>query len=401
MADVNRLTALRWSVWADRSLLAFLGFGFIVAPEPTWAAWFYVAVMPFGAWRLWRGWRPDWTDPRLMLLVGIIAWSTLTLLWADQPGPPVARQWLWVWNGLCTGTFLLSVVELSERSERVRNVVIRIIVACAAANAVFSIVRFYFHPTESGRLEGWAETRNAILGASIMGTCTMLALGQWVGRGRFWPIWAAPIPLFMFFIWLTDSRGPLIAVLLASLVFLPRWRLRTYAWMCLVVLAAVSLIAIWQHAWLADVIAHMLERGTSYRLEIWREALTEIVRRPLLGHGPTAGLHIDGGFGHHPHNLYLSAWYYSGGVGLALLLAALVLLARGIAHLPRSVARRPENLTCVGLLLHAVLSGMTDLSQIIKGPGELWYIIWFPLAFVAAVLRDPAVAASRISRPTG
>jgi O-antigen ligase len=401
MADPDRLTPPRWRVWADRSVLAFLGFGFIIAPEPTWAAWFYVVVMPFGAWSIWRGWRLDWRDPRLMLLVSLIAWSTLALLWADQPGPPAARQWLWVWNGLCTATFLLAVVEQSERSARARDLLIMIVVGCGAANAVFSICAFVIRPTGWDRLEGWAETRNAILGASIMGTCTMFALGRWFRGGRWWPAWAASVPLFLLFIVLTGSRGPLLAVILSSLVFLPRRSVRAYALTGLGILATILLVAAWQHEWVAAAIARAMERGTSYRLDIWREALTEIARRPLFGHGPTAGLHIDGGFGHHPHNLYLSAWYYSGAVGLALLLGGLVLAGRGVWRLPQWPAYRTQGYrsweyrTCLALLVHATLSGMTDLSQIIKGPGELWYIIWLPLAFVLAVLRDPAVAGAQ------
>jgi hypothetical protein len=30
-------------------------------------------------------------------------------------------------------------------------------------------------------------------------------------------------------------------------------------------------------------------------------------------------------------------------------------------------------------LLHLVVSGLTDLSQITKGPGPLWFIIWVPI----------------------
>jgi O-antigen ligase len=415
MADPDLLTAPRWRVWSDRSVLAFLGFGFIVAPEPTWAAWFYVVVMPLGAWSIWRGWRLDWRDPRLMLLVSLIAWSTLTLLWADHPGPPLARQWLWVWNGLCTATFLLAVVEQSERSARARDLLVLVVVGCGAANAVFSISAFLIRPSGWDRLEGWAETRNAILGASIMGTCAMFALGQCARGGKWWLLWGASVPVFLLFIVLTGSRGPLLAVVLSSLVFLPKWPIRNYALAGLVVVAVVLLIGTWQHEWVAAAIARAMERGTSYRLDIWREALAEIARRPLFGHGPTAGLHIDGGFGHHPHNLYLSAWYYSGAIGLGLLLAGMVLIGLGVWRLPQRSERRPEYSasqhgsreygsrnygpweyrTCLALLVHAVLSGMTDLSQIIKGPGEVWYIIWLPLAFILAVLRDPAVAAAQ------
>ncbi|MDR3474425.1 MAG: O-antigen ligase family protein [Devosia sp.] len=384
--------------WSDASALAFLGFGFIIAPEPTWAAWFYVFVMPFGAWHVLRGWRPDWRDPRLMLLLGLIVWSTLTLLWADTPRPPPIRQWLWVWNGLCTLTFLLTIVALLEQSERMRDRAVAIMVACAAANAVYSVCAFLLRHGGWDRLEGWAETRNAILGASIMGVCTILALGRALRGGRWWPAWAASVPLFLAFIVLTDSRGPILTVVLAALVLLPARSLRTYAAILAAVVILAALIGLWQPEWVAATINHVvdraIDRGTSYRLEIWQETLSEVARRPLVGHGPTASLRIDGGFGHHPHDLYLSALFYSGTVGLALLLAALAWLFRDVLRLPPGI----ESRTCLALLLHMVLSGATDLSQIIKGPGELWYIVWLPLAYALAVVRDPVAVAALQTR---
>lgn len=380
--------------WSDASTLAFLAFGFIVAPEPTWAAWFYLFVMPFGAWYIWDGWRPDWRDPRLMLLLGLIVWSTLTLLWADAPHASAFRQWLWVWNGLCTGTFLLTVTTTLEQSARMRDRMVALIVACAVANAVYSVAAFLLRHGGWDRLEGWAETRNAILGASIMGVCTMLALGRALRGGRWWPAWAAAVPVFLTFIVLTGSRGPILTVVLASLVLLPARSVRTYAAVLLVAAAAVGVVELLQPAWVAGVldraVGRVMERGTSYRLEIWQETLSEIMRRPWFGHGPTASLRIQGEFGHHPHDLYLSAWYYSGAVGLALLLGGLGWLLWDVQRLPASAEHR----MCLALLLHAVLSGATDLSQITKGPGEMWYIIWLPLAYALAVLRDPATRAA-------
>lgn len=372
-------------------MVAFLGLGFVVAPEPSWAALFYAVVMPLGAWSIWQGWRPDWRDPRLMLLLGLVLWSTLGLVWADEPRPPGMRQWLWVWNGVCTATFLLTVVAQAELSARARDRVVVVMVTCGAANAVFSMLRFELWPTGWDRLEGWGETRNAILGASIMGICTMFALGRCIRGGRWWPLWAASVPVFLAFIIMTGSRGPLLAVLLASLVFLPSCSMRIYAGVLLACVAVAVAIASWQPDWVMAVVSRAIERGTSYRLEIWQEALAEIARRPLLGHGPTASLRIDGGFGHHPHNLYLSAWFYSGVVGLGLLVAAQAWILRDLQRLAAGAEQR----TCLALMLHAVLSGLTDLSQIIKGPGELWYIVWLPMAFALAVLRDPAVAQTR------
>ncbi len=389
----------RLRTWSDRSVLIFLGGGFIIAPEPTWAAWFYVLVMPFGGWIVWRGWRPDWRDPRLMLLGGLIVWSTMTLLWADTPRPPPARQFLWVWNGLCTLTFLLTVTALAEQSARIRDRITIVIAGCAALNAVWSIAAFLLRQGGWDRLEGWAETRNAILGASIMGVATMLALGRALRGGRWWPAWIVAAMLFLGFIVLTDSRGPMLSVALAAVFLLPRASWQRYLAVALAGAVAIAGLAFFQHNPIAALAEHTIDRGTSNRLEIWQAAIEQIMRRPILGHGLTASLRVQGEFGHHPHDLYLSAWFYSGAIGLALLLVALAWLGRDVLRMPAGALHQwAERRTCLALLAHLVLSGATDLSQITKGPAELWYIVWFPLAYVLAALRDPVPEAQTRAR---
>lgn len=379
------MTLARLRGWSGVSFVAFLGLGFVIPGEPTWALWFYLLVMPFGAWFVWSGWRPDWNDPRLMLLLGLIVWSTLSITWADDPRLPAFKQWLWMWNGVCTATYFLTFTAVAEQSQGIRDRIAAVVVGCAAGNAVVSIMVFLTRHGGWNRLQGFGETRNAILGASIMGLCSILALGRAMRGGRWSPLWAAPVPIFLIFIVLTDSRGPLLALVLSSFVLLPRWRIRTYlaaAGAIIVLSASVVLLA---PSLVHTAIQRMQDRGTSYRLDIWQESIAEILHRPLLGHGITASLRIQGGFGHHPHDLYLSALFYTGIVGLLLLLGGLGLILRDVLKLPASVDRR----ACLALLVHLMVSGATDLSQITKGPGELWYIVWFPLAYTLGYLRDP------------
>ena len=384
----------RLLLWSDRSFVAFLGLGFVIAPEPSWAFWFYALVMPFGAWFLYQGWRPDWRDGRLALLLGLILWSTLTIAWADQPQPPVSKQILWAFNGLCTAAFLLTLTMVAEQSTRMRDRMVTVIVCCATGNALFSVVRFVSRQGGWDRLEGWGETRNAILGAFIIGVCSILALGRSLRRERFWPLWLVPIPLFLAFTVMTDSRGPLIAVVLSALLVLPRWSRRTY----LLGLAALIAAAVGTVTLAPDLVhaafERLAQRGTSYRLDIWHASIEAILQRPIIGHGMTATVQMKGDFGHHPHDLYLSALFYSGAVGLLLLLGGLGWIFRDVLRTPVSAERQ----TCLALLVHLVLSGATDLSQITKGPGELWYIVWLPLGYALGYLRDPALSAQRRER---
>jgi O-antigen ligase len=136
----------------------------------------------------------------------------------------------------------------------------------------------------------------------------------------------------------------------------------------------------------------------SHRLEIWDYTLRMIGDRPLLGHGLAANLHLNVGEDiTFPHDLYLSLLFYTGVVGLLLfagfagLLAWRLWLRRG----------RQETLWIAALGINALLSGLTDLGQITKGPGPIWFIVWLPLGLALGAtlpLRDLARARKAVPR---
>jgi hypothetical protein len=50
----------------------------------------------------------------------------------------------------------------------------------------------------------------------------------------------------------------------------------------------------------------------------------------------------------------------------------------------------------MALCLVPLIAGLTDLSQIIKGPAAIWYIVWAPFLLAACV--DPQKEPERVPR---
>lgn len=373
----------------EMPLLVVLGAGLLIAPNPLWAMLFYLGVLPIWGVRLAR--RAAWpTDAGTLAGIALILWFTLTTAWDVSAGAAGFGHLLWVWNGLCTLVFFVA-ARIAFDAER-RDRLVTLLLGCALANAAVAFVRLVVVGAAEGRMAGWAETRHPILGASIMGVCVLLAAGRLLdGRSRV--LAGAAVVAGLSFIVLTGSRGPLIAIAAALALLLLATRPRRL--LAAVALAATALgaLALGWPARLSDAWERLMQRGWSSRLDIWRLALHESAERPLFGHGPAARL--DRTSDNFPHDLFLSTLFYSGAVGLILLLLVLVLATRAALRQPDRVARW----TLLALLAHIVLSGLTDLSQITKGPSPLWYIVWLPLALALGSGFRAADARARADRP--
>jgi O-antigen ligase len=128
----------------------------------------------------------------------------------------------------------------------------------------------------------------------------------------------APAVIFGGALLATGSRSPLVATALVCVwLAIACWNKRSIILVAAGISALVALLLLHPDA--------LLERGASYRLEIWHQALAKISQHPWLGFGVGASLAIDiKDFAvpfSEPHSFALGVLYYTGIVGLSLWLA--------------------------------------------------------------------------------
>lgn len=371
------------------SLLVFLASGFVLYPDPVWSLTFYLGVMPLTLYVLWTGRGFDWRQRNVILAGLLLAWSALSLLWGENPGGHRVVKFLW--DTLCTGVFFVALQIACNSERRMTSNIGSTLIVAGAGNAVLSmILALHHHPlmllvNPDWRLEGWAQTRHSILGALVMTSCYLFALHRSLHEWRYRGWYGLAAGLCLLFIALGDSRGALVAAAAGTLVLLfgLSGRAKTFV-IAGVVLAGAALVATAilvdpeLLSWLGQ---RLLDRGGSYRPEIWSFTLNRVAEAPILGHGLAAYLGLSARFTF-PHSLYMSALFYTGAVGLALLVTM-------IASITLDAWRTPDVLDrdlLLSLWLAGLCGGLTDLGQIASAPSPLWYIFWLPFALCCGAL---------------
>ena len=255
------------------------------------------------------------------------------------------------------------------------------------------------------RLGGWGALKTPVWGASVIVICVLLTLGRVAEAGpRRWLYAAALVPMLVY-LPLNGSRTALLSLAVGVMMLgLSSWRaFRALAIAGLCALAALAGVVLMRPVWVKAVIGSFLARGTDCHITIWRTAWGLFLAQPVIGYGPSARLPIlpHGACPAYPspHNLYLSLLVYSGLVGFALYGLCQVLLCRQVLRRQSSFQRA----LALALLAVPLVSGLSDLTQVIKGPSPLWYIIWLPmlLALHAGPESPGTSPASAASPPRG
>ncbi len=355
----------RLAAWLPWALLAFVASAFILPTGPAYAIVFYAAVVVPALAAAPR--YADWRAPGPLLATLLIVWSGLTLFWGHDDGGRSAKFAI---DSVMTMIFLLALLAgLSTAAQRRR--LMTVLIWSGAANAILSLALEALFPHRSERLHGWGATSHPILGASVMSVAYLAALCRTLTERRLRGAHLAAAAIMALFVLYTESRGPLLAVTVAT-VFLCAagpWRVRALG-------TLAGLAALWRLL-PASVREHhaavLVARGASHRFEIWHRSLQMIGEHPLFGNGLAANLDLKGFT--FPHDLYLSVLFYSGAVGFLLFAALVLWVSRAIWR----AKPEPERLWVAAIWVSMLLSGLTDLGQITKGPGPMWFIFWVPV----------------------
>lgn len=310
----------------------------------------------------------------LQLFLLFAAYMLLSVTWAgsDDSWLSMSKRPLYI------GLLLVAAVLLAEhnqpRLERMTEWSAWVAVLCALAS-----ITYYLYRDEGGRLPGYGALYNPLLSAHVFGFFCVYWLVRWHQQPSPWawrPLLAlAPLGLFLL---LTGSRTPLVAIA-ASLLWLTlvQWRKRLW----LLYGAALAIALLWQ---VLQPTHGLLDRGLSYRPAIWLEVL-----RQLDGHW-WFGLGLS-----HPqvfavpgleqpladtHNIELGVLFSGGLIGLGLWMA---LYTYALRHAWQQ-RQRNDVLLASTLVVFGLAAGLTEGSAFFSRPKEHWFLLWIPLALLAA-----------------
>lgn len=314
-------------------------------------------------------------EPIFVALLIFVAWALLSLSWGPREEglagmfkPPLHTVLLFA------GSYLLV---------RYRSEILQPLLFGAALVALIATTWFLFQfahiYTPGLRLIGGGAFDNPLLSSHLFGFFAAYWLSVTMTCKRRQMMWlSVPAMAIMFMAVIgTGSRTPLVALTMAAL------------WLCFIcwnrrslgLLAGLALSGVTVYVMFAQMI---LERGDSYRLEIWQLVLRMIAEHPWIGHGYSATLSVDPGIGvnfQEPHSFVLGVLYYVGIFGL------LPWLFFILWSLLSSWRQRVQPLLIVAstLLIFGIGAGLTEGGGIISRPKEHWFLLWIPLALIAAL----------------
>lgn len=297
-------------------------------------------------------------------------YTTISIIWSENIQLSSTKRPLYI------ALLFYSAILITQKKPNKLEKIISYSLWIAAISAIISITK-YFHENYGGRFSGYGALYNPLLTSHVYGMFAALALALSLQPGK--NPW---LPLFLLVILstlllLTGSRTPLMG-LGACLLWLSLINLNRRA------LWVISGIIIFIIALYLISPENIISRGLSHRPQIWAEAWRQSLQRPWFGHGyehpfvcviPGLDFVIAD-----PHNIELAVLFSGGIVGLMLWL-----LLYGVA-LCFAWRNRHDQLVALAstALIFGIAAGLTEGGAFMSRPKEHWFLIWIPMALLAA-----------------
>jgi O-antigen ligase len=192
-----------------------------------------------------------------------------------------------------------------------------------------------------------------------------------------------PVPILLTCLILTQSRGPVLSLVVASTVaFLCKPTLNVKLLLGSVTILLLIGLALYFSGSVEIFInrAEEASRASAVRVGIWQHAIEIAKQKAIFGWGFNKELQFINGYGQTistTHSLYLATFLKGGIVGL-LLLAGMILYAarQSLRHL--AADHKAE----IAVIVFALMFYITQGMFIISNPREYWVLFWLPLAII-------------------
>ncbi|MFC4859991.1 O-antigen ligase family protein [Pseudomonas sp. MAHUQ-62] len=313
-------------------------------------------------------------EPMLIAFLLFAAWLLLSLSWSGTDVEPggLSKRPLYVFMLFaCCALMALADRELFLRALRAGA-------AIASLAALVNLGIYAMSPPPDWRLVGAGALRNPLLTSHVFGMFCAYWIAVWLTRDirRDWIPILLCLPLLVALM-ATGSRTPLMALALMSV-----WMLIMAPRRAAYLVAAGSVLAIASILLFPEL---LLQRGVSFRPQIWADALGQATQQLWLGYGYDSRFTFQAeGLGvsmSDPHNVELAVLLELGLVGL---LFWLVMYGCGLW---RCFSQRQHSgfKIASAMLIYGLAAGLTEGSSFLSRPNESWFLIWIPLSLVAAL----------------
>ena len=372
--------------WAFGGLWVFIT-AFLWSPsrdgvEAVYALAFFIPMLMLLPWR-----KPEFHEYGGWFSISALAyagWSCITSVWGGDAGFFVL-QWLILAAWLLGSAWVLQKKSLNWES------FLRWFLLLGAVTAVVNTAVFYWsHPLDA-RLEGISIARAPTLVGQIYGLVALMGiLLSWrtdcFKCALFYSLVCIPALVAL---GLSQSRGPLLSLILVLAIgfiwLRPGWKIvLVHCGACMLALCALFLLFPLEQL--------LLERGASFRDQIWWDVIAQMLTQPsafLVGVGMAESTDILTSMGvyHHAHNAWLDIFYRTGIIGLGLAGVHLVLLLW-------SARRCPQLAPLTLWLVYGCGCLLVDSRSLFWEIDVKWLLYWVPAALLAAQLSRVAISAS-------
>lgn len=326
------------------------------------------------------------SSPLIRLFLLFSAYILLSVQWSGTEETPLSMSKRPLYILMLLFAAMLITLKSPDRLDGMTRLAAILAVICAAASLVF-----FFYCEEGGRFSGYGALYNPLLSSHVFGFFCAYWLSSWYLGSKS----TALLPLgAMAVLWalliFSGSRTPIMAMTGCLLwMAIAHWKHRLWP----VIAMAIALVVAAQLLPQSD---DLMARGVSYRPAIWAEALRQIQASPWIGLGFThpqvfwiEGIHYALA---DPHNIELGVLFEGGVVGLTLWLM-IYAYAMFYAWQHRD---QPCVLIASTLVVYGFMAGLTEGGAFFSRPKEHWFLIWIPLALLAATRLRPEQHDQRI-----
>lgn len=321
-------------------------------------------------------------------LVAFFVFACLSILWSQESDSSDLLQVAKRSISIFIFTLSVSAAVYSGKIE----VFLKLLLVVTAVMAAYGFVDFYFDRNNpfTVRLRSWGSLDNPLYASSVYGAFILIGMYFYLNKNKV----AACEQLVIAFCVLTlfvanlftQSKGPILSLLLALIIMLVIYRAWKYMLFIGLGLLCVAVFVFSQD----ELLGSLMKRGGSHRMIFWQDVINKIRLTPWFGYGMGTEYSIDvinfniKGYTANfvtPHNRWLAAIYHTGILGFVLLIISVF---RPV--IKYGVTDKSLGILAVILIVYSSLCGLTQGVNWITNPDHIWVMFWMPLAILITVL---------------